>query len=73
MAKLKDITSDLEKIRELSDQELAKALDEAHRDLFNLRFRAATRQLEKHQAVTDARRRIARIKTIQTQRQLGIR
>jgi len=67
MAKSKDV----EAIRELSDEDLAKALDEAHRDLFNLRFRQATRQLEKHQAVALARKRIARIKTIQTQRQVS--
>ena len=65
-------SKDTEAIRELSDEELGKALDEAYRDLFNLRFRAATRQLERHQAVSLARRRIARLKTIQTQRQLGI-
>ena len=64
--------ADTEAIRELSDEDLAKALDEAHEDLFKLRFRAATRQLERHQAVGDARKRIARIKTIQTQRKLGI-
>jgi large subunit ribosomal protein L29 len=69
MAKDKDI----EAIRELSDTDLAKALEEAHRDLFNLRFRQATRQLEKHQAVSLARKRIARIKTVQTQRTMGIR
>ncbi len=65
-------SKDTEAIRELSDEELGKALDEAYRDLFNLRFRAATRQLERHQAVSLARRRIARLKTIQTQRRLGI-
>ena len=64
---------DIEEIRELSDQELGKALDEAYRDLFNLRFRAATRQLERHQAVSLARRRIARLKTVETQRRMGIR
>ena len=64
---------DIEEIRELSDEELGKALDEAYRDLFNLRFRAATRQLERHQAVSLARRRIARLKTIETQRRMGIR
>jgi large subunit ribosomal protein L29 len=46
-------------------------LEEAHRDLFNLRFRQATRQLEKHQAVSLARKRIARIKTVQTQRTMS--
>ena len=68
MANSKDTAA----IRELSDEELGKALDEAYRDLFNLRFRAATRQLERHQAVSLARRRIARLKTIQTQRRLEI-
>jgi large subunit ribosomal protein L29 len=65
-------SKDVEAIRELSNEELAKALDEAYHDLFNLRFRQATRQLEKHQAVGLARRRIARLKTVQTQRRLGI-
>ena len=64
--------TEIGEIRDLSDEDLAKALEEAHRDLFNLRFRQATRQLERHQAVGIARKRIARIKTIQTQRQLGI-
>jgi large subunit ribosomal protein L29 len=66
-------TREVDEIRELSDEELAKAMDEAYRDLFNLRFRQATRQLEKHQAVGLARKRIARLKTIQTQRRLGMR
>jgi len=65
-------SKDTEAIRELTDEELGKAMDEAYRDLFNLRFRQATRQLEKHQAVSLARKRIARLKTIQTQRRLGI-
>ena len=65
-------SKEVEEIRDLSDEDLSKALDEAYRDLFNLRFRAATRQLEQHQAVSRARRRIARIKTVQTQRRLGI-
>ena len=69
MAKSKDVDA----IRELSDEELGKALDEAYRDLFNLRFRQATRQLERHQAVSLARRRIARLKTVETQRRMGIR
>ena len=65
-------SKEVEEIRELSDEDLSKALDEAYRDLFNLRFRQATRQLEKHQAVGLARKRIARLKTIQTQRRLAI-
>jgi large subunit ribosomal protein L29 len=60
-------------LRELSDAELAQRLDEEYRNLFNLRMRHATRQLENHQAIGRARRQIARIKTIQTERRLGIR
>ncbi len=61
-------SKEADEIRELSDEELGKALDEAFHDLFNLRFRQATRQLERHQSVGLARKRIARLKTIQTQR-----
>jgi large subunit ribosomal protein L29 len=59
-------------IRELSDAEIVKALDEAYHELFNLRMRHATRQLENHQALSRTRKRIARLKTIQAERRLGI-
>jgi large subunit ribosomal protein L29 len=59
-------------IREMSDADLVKALDETYRELFNLRMRHATRQLENHQAIGRAKRRIARLKTIQTERRLGL-
>ncbi len=55
-----------------TDAELAAALEEAHREMFNLRMRHATRQLENHQALRRARKQIARLKTIQTERALGI-
>jgi large subunit ribosomal protein L29 len=59
-------------LREKTDEELGQELDEAYRNLFTLRFKAATRQLERHQSVSEARKRIARLKTLQTQRRLGI-
>jgi large subunit ribosomal protein L29 len=59
-------------IRRMSDAEIARALEEAQRELFNLRMRHATRQLENHQAIRRVRRQIARLKTIQTERRLGI-
>ena len=62
-----------DEIRELTDGEIAASLEEAHRELFNLRMRHATRQLENHQALRRARKQIARLKTIQTERRLGIR
>ena len=61
-----------QELRELSDAELVTALDDAYRELFNLRMRHATRQLENHQALSRARKQIARLKTLQTERRLGV-
>ena len=51
-----------------TDDQLATQLSELKREAFNLRFQAATNQLEKPSRVKEVRRTIARIKTIQTQR-----
>lgn len=59
-----------DEIRALSDQELAKQLEEARRELFNLRFRLATRQLVNHREISRVRRNIARMMTIMRERQL---
>lgn len=61
-----------EEIRALTDAELAKRLEEAHQELFNVRFRVATRQLANHRELPKVRKRIARIKTIQREREIGI-
>ncbi|MBM3150246.1 MAG: 50S ribosomal protein L29, partial [Chloroflexi bacterium] len=58
--------------RSLSDTELAKRLEEARQELFNLRFRLATRQLVNHRELPKVKKRIARMKTIQRERKLGI-
>lgn len=57
-------------IRGLSSEELTKQLEEARRELFNLRFRLATRQLENHRALRVARRHIAQLSTIIREREL---
>jgi large subunit ribosomal protein L29 len=62
-----------EEIRALKTEELAKQLEEAHQELFNLRFRATTRQLVNHREIPRVRRNIARLKTIIRERELGIR
>jgi len=59
-----------EEVRKLSDGDLAKELEEAHRRLFSLRLQWTTRQITNYQEVANNRRRIARLKTIQRQRQL---
>ena len=51
-----------------TDDQLATQLSDLKREQFNLRFQAATNQLEKPSRVREVRRTIARIKTLQTQR-----
>jgi len=51
-----------------SDDELQSQLGELKREQFNLRFQAATNQLEKPSRVREVRRTIAQIKTLQTER-----
>lgn len=61
MAKITDLNTK-------SDDELQTQLGELKREQFNLRFQAATNQLEKPSRVREVRRTIAQIKTLQTQR-----
>lgn len=63
----------MEEIRDLRPEQLAKQLEEAHEELFNLRFRLATRQLVNHREIPKVKRKIARLKTIMQERELGIR
>lgn len=63
----------LEEFRNLSNDDLKKELEETHQELFNLRFRLATKQLVNHREVRRVKRKIARLKTLLTERELGIR
>ena len=51
-----------------TDDQLSEKLGQLKREQFNLRFQAATSQLEKASRVKEVRRDIARIKTLQTER-----
>ena len=51
-----------------TDDQLSTDLNELKREQFNLRFQAATNQLEKPSRIREVRRDIARIKTLQTGR-----
>jgi len=62
----------VEEIRSLSSNDLAKQLEEAHQELFNLRFRLATRQLVNHRELPRVKRKIARLKTIIRENELGM-
>ena len=55
-------------LRPQTDDQIATALGELKREQFNLRFQAATGQMEKPSRVREVRRTIARIKTLQNQR-----
>jgi large subunit ribosomal protein L29 len=59
-------------LRTLGEQELADKLREAKEELFNLRFQAATGQLESHGRLRSVRRDIARIYTVMRERELGM-
>jgi large subunit ribosomal protein L29 len=59
-------------IRALNSEELLTKLAEAHEELFNLRFRLATRQLGNHREIPRVKRRIARIETVLRERELGV-
>ncbi len=58
---------------ELTAAELAEKLREAKEELFNLRFQAATGQLESHGRLRTVKKDIARIYTVLRERELGIR
>ena len=51
-----------------TDDQLQTQLAELKREQFNLRFQAATNQLEKPSRIREVRRTIAQIKTLQTER-----
>jgi large subunit ribosomal protein L29 len=61
MAKIADL-------KVATDDQLSTQLSELKREQFNLRFQAATNQLEKPSRVKEVRRTIAQIKTLQTAR-----
>jgi len=58
-------------IRELTDEELAKKLEEGRAELFNLRFQMATSQLDNTARVTIVKRDIARVQTEMRAREIA--
>jgi len=63
----------IDEFRSLNPQELTKQLEEAHQELFNLRFRLATKQLVNHRELRNTKKKIARLNTVIRERELGIR
>ena len=62
-----------EDLRAKSDDQLSADLGELKREAFNLRFQAATNQLERPARIKEVRRDIARIKTLQTERTSAVK
>ena len=58
----------IDDLRSRTDDQLVEQLAELKREQFNLRFQAATNQIEKPSRVREVRRSIARIRTLQNQR-----
>jgi len=62
-----------DEVRALSDAEINKQLEEADLQLVSLSVRVASRQLVNHRELANVKKRVALLKTIKRQRELGIR
>lgn len=60
-----------EDLRAKTDDQLSADLTELKREQYNLRFQAATNQLEKPSRIKEVRRTIAQIKTLQNERSVA--
>jgi large subunit ribosomal protein L29 len=60
-------------LRALGAADLKKQLEESQQELFNLRFRLTTKQLVNHREVRRVKKNIARLHTLLTEKELGIR
>jgi large subunit ribosomal protein L29 len=61
---------EIAKARSLSERELIEELASARRHLYDLRFQLATRQLTDYSQISQTRKDIARLLTVQTERKL---
>lgn len=57
--------------RAMTDAQLGDAINEAYREVFNLQFQSGTRQLQNPMAMRQARKQVARLRTILRERQLA--
>ena len=67
--KLKTKTAD---IRKLSVADMSKEMEETRRRLFSIRLQTATRALTNHRELPRMKRQIARLKTIQREKELAL-
>lgn len=57
-------------IRELTNEDIIKKIEECKEELFNLRFSQATGNLEKPSRINELRKTVARMKTVLKEREL---
>lgn len=62
---------DIKALREMDDVKLSETLTEKRAELFSMRFKHATAQQENTQQIPVVKRTIARILTLQRERQMG--
>jgi len=58
-------------IRKLNNEELGRELDSSQQELFNLRFRLATKQLTNYREIKTVKKKVARLKTIIREKELS--
>ncbi len=63
----------VKEMRELSEEEIAGKIDDARREIVQLRFELATRKLRNTASLSNARKRLARLLTIKKERELGLK
>ncbi len=63
--------SEVDKLRKLDDATIEEKIKELKQELFNLRFQAAVGKLENTAQIGKAKKQIARMKTILTERANG--
>ena len=61
----------INEIKDLTNEELNQKLEELKAELFNLRFQHATNQLDNPAQIAQVKRDIARVMTIQREKQLA--
>lgn len=62
----------IDEIRSKSKEDLDKELEDSYEELANLRFRWSTRQITNVYQIKNAKKKIARILTVLTERELGV-
>ena len=60
-----------EEIRELSDEEMQAELERLYRELFTLRMQQASDQLPQTHLLAEAKKDLARVRTIMREREIG--